>query len=251
MNRKPLTALLFGLSVLFSLGTASAQTPNQDILKLIDQRSTFTDDLSATVALETKDPAEGDDARQVKVFRRDRDDLFLMLIEQPKTQLGQGYLNIADGLWFYDPESRQFTYTSLSESFEGSDANNDDFGASSLAEDYEVTGSGEGTLGNFAVWILDLQATSGEATYPFKKIWVGKDDSLLLKSEDYSLNKRLLRTSYYPSYTRAGDSYIANRMIFADALVEGKTTSITLSDVSTASIPDSVFTKAYVERVNR
>lgn len=252
MNRKRLTILFLSLGALFAFALASAQTPNfGDTLKLIDQRSNFQADLSATVALDTKDPSAGDDSRQVKMFRRDADDLFLLLIERPATQLGQGYLQTADGLWFYDPESRQFTFTSTSESFEGSDANNDDFGASNLAGDYEVTDSSEGTLGDFSVWILELKAKNDEVTYPFKKIWVSKDDSLLLKSEGYSLNERLLRTSYYPSYTRAGESYIANKMIFADALVEGKTTSITLTDVSTTAIPDSVFTKAYVERVNR
>ena len=252
MNRNPLTALFLSPCALFAFGLANAQTPNfTDTLKLIDQRSNFQADLSATVALETQDPSAGDDSRQVKMFRRDADDLFLLLIEKPATQLGQGYLQTADGLWFYDPESRQFTYTSTSGSFEGSDANNSDFGASTLAGDYEVTGSGEGTLGDFAVWILELEANNNEVTYPFKTIWVSKDESLLLKSEDYSLTERLLRTSYYPSYTRAGESYIANRIIFADALVEGKTTSITLTDISAATIPNSVFTKAYVERVNR
>lgn len=252
MNHKLLTTLFLSLGAFFTFGAASAQTPNfTDTLKLIDQRSNFQADLSATVALETKDPTAGDDSQRVKMFRRDADDLFLLLIEKPATQLGQGYLQTSDGLWFYDPESRQFTYTSTSESFEGSDANNDDFGASTLAGDYEVRGSSEGTLGDFAVWMLELEAKNDEVTYPFKTIWVSKDDSLLLKSEDYSLTERLLRTSYYPSYTRAGESYVADRMIFSDALVEGKTTSITLTDVSATAIPDSVFTKAYVERVNR
>lgn len=250
MNRQ--TTALLSLSLFAALATASAQGPDfEATLQLIDQRSTFTDDLSATVALEAKDPAEGDETRRVKMFRRDRDDLFLMLIEKPETQLGQGYLNVRDGLWFYDPESRQFSYTSSSESFEGSDANNEDFGASALAEDYTVTGSGEGTLGDFEVWVLELTAKNDEVTYPFKKLWVTRDSTLLLKSEDYSLTECLLRTSYFPSYTRAGESYIADTMIFADALVAGKTTSITLTDISTTPIPDSVFTKAYVERVNR
>jgi outer membrane lipoprotein-sorting protein len=236
---------------LFAAGMASAQEDFQGVLQLIDERSNFQDDLSATVLLETTDPEEGNDSRHAKMFRRDGDDLFLILIEKPETQLGQGYLNIQDGLWFYDPESRQFTFTSLSESFEGSDANNDDFEASSLAEDYRVVSSSEGTLGNFEVWVLELEATDDEVTYPYKKIWITKDESLLLKSEDYSLTERLLRTSYYPSYARAGDSYIADQMIFVDELVAGKSTRITLPDISTATIPDSVFTKAYVERVNR
>lgn len=246
------TAFVLIFGSLLVPGMVSAQEPNfEATLRLIDQRSNFQADLSATMALETRDPAEGDESRRVKMFRRDENDLFLMLIEKPETQLGQGYLNVRDGLWFYDPESRQFTYTSRSESFEGSNANNEDFGASALAEDYTVAGSSEGTLGDFAVWILELEAKNDEVTYPFKKIWVTKDDALLLKGEDYSLTKRLLRTSYYPSYTRAGESYIADEMIFADALVEGRTTQIVLTDISTSKIPDSVFTKAYVERVNR
>ena len=40
-------------------------------------------------------------------------------------------------------------------------------------------------------------------------------------------------------------------MIFVDELVKGKKTTITLSDISLAAVPDSVFTKSYIERVNR
>jgi hypothetical protein len=36
-----------------------------------------------------------------------------------------------------------------------------------------------------------------------------------------------------------------------DALVQGKKTKITLTEVSIDPLPDSVFTKAYIERVNR
>jgi hypothetical protein len=80
---------------------------------------------------------------------------------------------------------------------------------------------------------------------------VTKKDSLLLKSEDYSLSKRLLRISYYPSYVKIGDTYIADSLLFVDALVQGKKTKITLTEVSIDPLPDSVFTKAYIERVNR
>ena len=250
--KQNIVKILSGLGLIFSLTLASAQNQDfEEILKILDNRSNFQTDLSATMTLSRTDPEAGDDSRTVQMFRRDDDNLFLFLIEKPETQLGQGYLRVNDGLWFYDPESRQFTFTSLSESFEGSDARNRDFGASSLAEDYRVTSGTEGTLGNFDVWILELEATNSEVTYPFRKIWVTKENSLLLKSEDYSLTKRLLRTSFFPSYAKSGESFIANKMIFVDALVENKSTTITLTDISTATIPDNVFTKAYVERVNR
>ena len=245
-------ALLALLGLCFVLSTTSAQEPDfEEVLRTIDTRSNFQGDLSATFTLESTDPDEGDETLQVRFFRRDDEDKFLLLILKPETQLGQGYLNIADGLWFYDPESRQFTYSSLSESFEDSDANNDDFGASSLAEDYDIVSSREGALGNFEIWILELEAANDEVTYPFRTIWVTRDNNLLLKSEDYSLTRRLLRTSFFPSYAKVGDSFIADRMIFVDALVENKTTSVTITEITAATIPDNVFTKAYIERVNR
>ncbi len=231
--------------------SAQTSTDFEEVLKMIDKNTLFTGDLSATVTLEQRDPEEGDELSKVKMFRRDTNDTFLMLFEKPETQLGQGYLNIEDGLWFYDPESRQFTYTSISESFGGSDARNSDFEASSLTEDYDVISSEEGKLGKFEVWILELEASNSEITYPFRKIWVSKEPNLLLKSEDYSLTKRLLRTSYFPNYAKAGDSFIASEQLYVDALVENKSTKIILEDISTAAIPDNVFTKAYVERVNR
>ncbi|MCK4515457.1 MAG: outer membrane lipoprotein-sorting protein, partial [Spirochaetaceae bacterium] len=149
------------------------------------------------------------------------------------------------------PESRQFTHTSMKERFSGSDARNSDFGRSSITDDYAVTDLREGTLGSYQVYILELTATNNEVTYPRGVMWVTRDLFLPLKVEDYSETGRLMRTSLYPSYARAGDTYIATTMIFVDELIEGKKTQISLTDISVEPLPDSIFTKAYVERVNR
>jgi outer membrane lipoprotein-sorting protein len=251
MNVK--NSVLTLLVTLFTLGFFGAVTAQDfvEILRVIDERNNFPADFAATFSMERIDPEDGEDARTVQVFRRDEDDKFLLLIQKPETQLGQGYLRIDDGLWFYDPESRQFTFTSLSEAFEGSDARNDDFGRSSLADDYQILSTVEGTLGRFEVWIIELEAVNDEVTYPFKTVSVTKEGGLLLKSEDYSLTKRLLRTSFFPSYARVGENFIADERIFVDALVDNKRTSFSITNISTNDLPDSVFTKAYVERVNR
>jgi hypothetical protein len=60
-----------------------------------------------------------------------------------------------------------------------------------------------------------------------------------------------MRTSYFPSYTKAGDAYMATKMIFVDEVVSGDKTTLTFDQVSTIDLDDSVFTKAYVERVNK
>ena len=245
-------AFMLAAGLLAGTGLWAAEVDVQALLTEIDrQRSFENQDFTAVLTLISEDPEEGVERTVVQQFRRDSDDAFLILISDPAVQRGQGYLRQGDNLWFYDPESRKFSHTSLKEAFQGTDARNSDFGDISFAEDYTVRAIEEGTLGRYAVYVLDLQATSDEVTYPFLKAWVTREGSLVLKTEDYSLTERLMRTSYYPRYARVGDSVVPTEMIFVDELVAGKKTRISMSDLSDAAIPDSVFTKAYVERASR
>lgn len=243
----PLAAGLFAAAA-----AGAADVDPQALLADIDRQRAFAErDFSAVMTLVSEDPDDGVERTVVQQFRRDQDDAFLILISDPSVQRGQGYLRQGDNLWFYDPESRKFSHTSLRETFQGTDARNSDFGDINYAEDYVVRSIEDGQLGQYAVYILDLEASTDEVTYPFLKMWVTREGSLILKTEDFSLTERLMRTSYYPRYARVGDSVVPSEMIFVDELVEGRKTRISLTDLSAAPIADSVFTKAYVERANR
>jgi len=230
----------------------AADIDGERILRAIDEQRNFTDsDFSSVMSMIREDPEEGVEKMVVQQFRRDGEDKFVFLFLEPAVQKGQGYLRIDDNLWFYDPESRKFSHTSMKEQFGGTDARNSDFGASTMIEDYRILSIEEGTLGKYGVYILALEARHNEVTYPKQKIWVTRDRYLVLKSEDNSETGRLLRTSLYPKYAKVGSHYIPSRLIFVDELVEGKKTSVTLSEISLEPLPDSVFTKSYIERVNR
>lgn len=253
--RLTLALLVTGLSTAGltaqSVDSAKTATEFNTMLSTIDARISFKNsDFTARVKMVSEEPQKETDIKAVQMMRRDKDDKFLMLILEPESQLGQGYLRVEDNLWFYDPDSRKFTHSSMKENFQGTNAKNSDFGSSNLARDYTVGTSSQGRLGNYDVWILELSATNNEVTYPFKKLWVTQKDGLLLKSEDYSLTKRLLRTAYYASYAKLGENFVADKSIYVDALVAGKKTTLTLNNISLKAIPDSVFSKAYVEKVN-
>ncbi len=240
--------LLVGLSSVSAISTNDAN----DILGNVDTSRNFSGvDFTAVMTMISEDPDTGVEKKKVQQFRRDDSEMFLMLFIEPVSEKGQGYLNIGENLWFYDPQSRKFNHTSMKESFGGTDAKNSDFGASSMGDDYTVTKVEEGKLGRYEVYIMDLEGTNSEVTYPSVKIWITKKNSLVLKSEDYSATGRLMRTSLFPSYAKIADKFLATKMIFNDELIEGKKTQITLTDISTKNLPDSIFTKAYVERVNR
>lgn len=249
-------ALAACIAVLIGVGGPgvgfAAETDIAAILRAIDDQSNFEEsDFSAIMTMITQDPEKGEEKVVVRQFRRDREGKFLLLIQEPAVQRGQGYLMDDDNLWFYDPESRKFSHTSLKESFEGSDARNSDFSQSSLATDYRVTAYETGVLGTYDVFIVDLEAVHDEVTDPFLRVWVAQGSNLLLKMESYSLTKRLMRTAFFPSYARVGDAVIPRVMLFVDALVEGSRTQISLSEISLDDLPDSVFTKSFVERANR
>lgn len=245
-----LIALLFAL---VSLEAQNREAPDMKrILALMDERSSFPKvDFSAVVKLSSDDPEKGHSEEKIALFRRDSMDAFLMLTLEPQSRKGQGSLLVDDNLWQYDPVSRKFTHTSLKDNYGASSAKNSDFRKSTTSKEYEVTGYTKGKLGAFECWIVELKAIREDTTYPFVKMWISTDTYLELKSEEYSLTKRLLRTALYPAYSLVGDSYIATRSIFQDALIKGKKTEMTITDISIRPLADEMFTKSWLEKVGR
>lgn len=247
--------LLLGTVLIALLVAAAASAQDfaeiEAILARIDARTRFDTDFSAVMTMVVEDPEQGTSKMVVRQFRRDDGDHFLLLIQEPITQKGQGYLLEGDNLWFYDPSSRKFAHTSLKETFQDSDARNADFAQWNYSTSYAVEGYGEGTLGSHAVYIIDLAAVDDTVPFPYVKMWVTQQGDLVLKVEEYSLNRRLMRSSLFPKYAKVGSAVIPVQLVFIDELVEGKRTQVALSEISTSEIPDYVFTKAYIERVNR
>lgn len=241
--------LLF--SMLFLAVTASAQDFTA-MLETIDEQSNFEgSDFSGIYTIVSERPGEERSVTQARLFRRDTEDQFLLLITQPEIQRGQGYLQVDDTVWFYDPESRKFERTTIRENIQDSDAQNSDLDRNSLAEDYEVVDSEGGTLGNFDVYILDLEAKHTDVSYDKLKVWIRQDVPIILKEESYSVNGRLMRTAVYRRYATVDGKYLPSQVLIVDALNDGERTQFTLTDPTVAEIPDYVFTKAYLERVNR
>jgi outer membrane lipoprotein-sorting protein len=252
MKRIARAAMLIFLGLALGQAAFAADPDIAGIIATIDRMASFRDtDFSCTYTLVSEKPGEKPEVFKVRLFRRDREEKFLILFLEPETQKGQGYLQIEDNLWFYDPESRKFNHSSFKENLSDSEAKNSDMRASSLAEDYAVQGYTEDKLGKYEVYVVTLAARNDEVSYPTLKMWISKADSLMLKIESYSLSNRLMRTSYYPSYVRIGDRLLPSRMLFVDELNKGEKTQATISDASFAALPDSVFTKAYLERVNK
>jgi hypothetical protein len=235
------------------------ENDNKTRLKHIDALITFSEgDFSAEYTIVQDKPGEGESVSKAAVFRRDARDTYLILMLEPHDDKGKGYFKLGDSLWFYDPADRRFTFTSAKEQFRNSNARNSDFSRSSFSKDYKVSGESREQLGKFDCAVLDLIATNNDVTFPRTKIWI-TDDDLVRKTEDYSLSGQLMRIVATPTYQKVGVHYCPVGILIVDALrgkkIGGKflneKTQITIANPSLAAQPDSLYSKAYLEKVSR
>jgi outer membrane lipoprotein-sorting protein len=251
-------------SVIFANGTKESTTvtsafPEQDLLRKADALVSYFDtDFSAEYTIVQDKPGQSRSTTVAGVFRRDSRETYVIIILEPAISRGQGYLKQGDTLWFYDPESTRFNTTSSSARFQNTNASNSDFTRSTLATDYRVVAAEDAVLGRFNCKLLTLEATNNRVTYPKMKIWIS-DDGLVRKTEDYSLSGQLLRTSAFPDYQQIGTRFVPKQILFVDALrgatINGKfvneKTQITIGTPSFEKVADSVYSKTFLETVNR
>ena len=253
--KKILSLLLIAFIAIFVTHAETAQ----DRLIAVDELIVFDDlDLSAEYKITKRDPGGATSTNVATIFRRDREDKFLILILQPVVDKGKGYLKIDNNLWLYDPIGRNFTFTSAKERLQNSSARISDFTRSEFSLDYRAVNSYDEKLGVWDCTVLELEATNNEVSFPKVKLWVS-DDNLIRKMEDYSLSGQLMRVTAIPQYQQISGKWLPVKTIILDyfksRVINGKKeyerTSISITRPSVAQLPNSLFTKEYLERVNQ
>jgi len=241
------------LAIIAALGLASggfaAGTDFKALLKSLDELSTFgKQDYSAMYDIVSEKPGENPTTTQVKIFRRDDHNQIVILIQKPEKQKGQGYLKIDDNVWFYDPESGNYSHSTMKENINGSQAKNSDFKKYTFAEDFDIEKTEEGKLGAFETWILTLKAKNDEVSYQKIRLTVRKDKPLPLKEEDFSVSGRPMRTTYFlPTYVQAGSKLVPAKMKMVDEVNKGTQSVLTISDVYVGKLEDKYFQKTFLE----
>jgi outer membrane lipoprotein-sorting protein len=253
--RKPI--LVFGIFFLLSPGLWAIS--DEALLLQADRLVSYPDtDFSAEYTIVQDKPGQGRSTTIADIWRRDSQELYVIVVLQPAISRGQGYLKQGNTLWFYDPDSRRFNTTSSSEKFQNTNASNSDFTRSTLSRDYRILSGEDIVLGRYKCRLLTLEAVTRDVEYPRMKIWIS-EDGLVRKTEDYSLSGRLLRTTAIPDYYQIGGRFVPRQLLFVDALrgalVNGtfvnERTQITITNISFARVADSVFSKTFLETVNR
>ena len=247
ISRIAIVALTLGIS---AVSAAAAATPDfKAMLKSIDALSDFgKQDYSAVYDIVSEKPGENPTTTQIKIFRRDDHNQIVILLQKPEKQKGQGYLKIDDNVWFYDPESGNYSHSTMKENINGSQAKNSDFKKYTFADDFEIEKSEEGKLGAFETWVLTLKAKNNEVSYQKIRLTIRKDKPLPLKEEDFSVSDRPMRTTFFlPTYVQAGDKLIPAKIKMVDEVNKGTQSVLNISNVYVGKLDDKYFQKTFLE----
>lgn len=281
MNARKTTigAALAAACLLLSAQAAFAAPDFKAMLKAVDDMGSFPGkDVSLTYTVVDTKPNKPDSVYQWSFFRRDEKDQVVMLTLKPDAQKGEGILKVDDDVYRWQPDVG-WTHFSMSKEIQNSNAKTSDFRGSRLSEDYDIVSNASATLGKYEAWELTLKANTNEVSYDWLKVYIRKDKPIVLMTKNYSPAEKieeasLLRTVQYPpKYVTVGGKEIPVETRMVDEVNKGNKTVMSIATdkdaktgkdrylVSVGSIndkgvysdrlPDSTFTKAFLEKANK
>jgi hypothetical protein len=236
----------------------SAEQKVTTIMNKMDNEMQLEADITAKVVLTQQKITQGVKVIEMIYYRRDSDDSFMILMTAPDAEKGNGYLKSGDNFWMYRRNTRTFQHINRDESIAGSDASADDFEKRKLTELYSPETDKNNKelftkemLGKIPVYKFKLQAKVDDVKYPTLVYWVRQDNFLPLKEQSYSLSGSLMETGYYLKYTKIKGKFIMIKGLFLDEFEKGNKTIVEVSEISTKTLDDYIFTKAYLENLSK
>ncbi len=242
-------------------GAALWATPSvQDIIDYYDTNYQLRSDMTARARLTTKDPEQGTKVIDSVLYRRDKDDAFLIVLAAPETERGNGYLRVGDNMWLYKRATRTFTHIGRDEKIGGSNATAGDIETRKFKELYKPSTDANGkdiiseeTLGTakIPVYRLEVIAQVNDVKYPKLVMWVTRDKYLELKRESYSLSGTLMETDLYTNYKEVEGRFVPLLQKYTDEVEKGRTTLLEIIGISFNKVDDYKFDKSYLESLSK
>lgn len=224
-----------------------------DILALIDRNEAFAS-IEYTARIEIRVGGE----LRVKTMRAwaQGGDKAFVEYTNPEDK-GTRMLKLGKDLWMYFPKEADTVRISghlLKEGMMGSDVSYEDaLESDSLAARYEATITGEETLGERRVYVLELSALTPAAPYARRVLRVDAERFVVLAEEMYAKSGKLLKTMRAVKVERigaaSGGRYYATTAIIEDKLRKGSSTTFIMESVSfDVALDPALFTRAALER---
>jgi len=246
--------------LLLAAGGLWASPSVQQIIDFIDSTYELRSDMTARAKIITKDPEQGTKVIESVLYRRDKDDAFLIVLASPETERGNGYLRVGDNMWLYKRATRTFTHIGRDEKIGGSNATAGDMESRKFRELYKPSTDASGkeliseaTLGGakIPVYRFEVVAQVNDVKYPKLVMWVTRDKFLELKRESYSLSGTLMETDLFGDYKEIEGRFVPLQQWFTDEVEKGKISKLQITGISFSKVDDYKFDKSYLESLSK
>ena len=151
-------------------------------------------------------------------------------------------------MWIFVPSVSQPVRLSLGQRLTGQVANGD-LARSNFTGDYTPKILRTETIDGEQFKVLELTAIDRSVTYYKVIYWVSQSHFRPHKAEFYSLSNRLLKTCRYEAYQELLGTMRPTRLVMEDALRKGEESALEYSAMQLRDLPDKVFTKDYLNRL--
>jgi outer membrane lipoprotein-sorting protein len=203
----------------------------------------FQVDIAITTTGDEKDTEE----RKYRVLSKGNDNTVVMTTE-PAAERGQILLMKGRDLWVFLPNVSQPVRLSLAQRLTGQVANGD-LARANFSGDYNPRLVRTDTIDGVKYNVLELTAVDRGVTYQRVLYWVRESDSAPHKAEFYSMSNRLLKTCTYGQYEKMLGRLRPTRLEMTDALRAGDRSVLNYSAMKLRDLPDKVFTKDYLKKL--
>lgn len=189
----------------------------------------------------------GEEYRKFRILSKGNENTIIQTME-PASERGQILLMKARDLWVFLPTVSQPVRLSLAQRLTGQVANGD-LARANFSGDYTPNLLGTENLDGIEHQVLELTAVDRSVTYARVLFWVRSSNGAPHKAEFYSLSEKLLKTCVYDEYKMLGGKLRPTRLIMQDALKEGEQSVLEYSSMQLRELPDKIFTKEYLKKV--
>jgi len=241
------TFLAVGALAIASVSVAADALDPKAEVDASDQIRFPREGFQVDVTIASVAPGKDSETRRYRILSKGNDNT-VVITTDPAEDKGQILLMKNRDLWLFLPEVSQPVRLSLNQRLTGEVANGD-LARANFGGDYSAALLRTETIDGDPYNVLELTANDRSVTYSRVLYWVRQSNSHPLKAEFYSLSNRLLKTCHYQNFQKMAGQTRPTRLVMEDALKPGEQSVLDYSNMRLRELPDKVFTKDYLKKL--
>lgn len=236
----------------FTIAAGADEPPPEDplarvILEKADEIRFPTEGFQVDINITSTAPEQDVDKRTYRVLSRGNDSTVVMIME-PASERGQIMLMKGRDLWVFMPNVSQPIRLGVAQRLAGQVANGD-LARANFTGDYTPRLLRTENVKGDEQYVLELTAVDRGVTYRRVLLWVSKSTYRPRMAEFYSLSNRLMKTCSYESFRSMAGRERPTKLVMQDALKVGHQSVLEYQSMRLRELPEKVFTKDYLKKL--